>query len=227
MNALKSLMLAILILAVAISIALPAPVSHAQETDNTAASPEDPAAEPESTTPDSESNTPEKRPRFIPREFTLLSAKAFPDLPEPVANYLKERFLLIPQSFMEYAPHNVLSGDFTGDGRTDWAVLCGDSCTATLRVFWDGDVQRIDEVAQFGASFIDIGGDGRQGYCGKIYVADKEKILKYHEWYHQYSTEPAPAPKIERVAIELAYLEKASTVYYWDGKKWLDLPGID
>jgi hypothetical protein len=42
---------------------------------------------------------------------------------------------LIPQSYGERKPHNVIAGSFTGPGRREWAAICSAHDTSTVLIF--------------------------------------------------------------------------------------------
>src|ERR1700761_7243206 len=55
-----------------------------------------------------------------------LPVDSFPDLPDRIAQVLKQRGCLIPQTFQAHGPENVIRGSFERAGSADWAVLCSE-----------------------------------------------------------------------------------------------------
>jgi len=55
---------------------------------------------------------------------TRLEPSAFPELPGNIRQELERRGCTIPQVWKDRKPHNVIRGEFTRNGQTDWAVFC-------------------------------------------------------------------------------------------------------
>lgn len=68
----------------------------------------------------------------------LLPIDSFPNLPLPVAGWLRNQGCMIPQTFEAQEPENVIHGSFREPGREDWAALCSVDGRSTLYVFFAG-----------------------------------------------------------------------------------------
>lgn len=66
----------------------------------------------------------------------------YPGLPSPVAAWLEERGMVIPQARFGQPglPDNVLQGEFFKPGQTDWAVLVTDEDSLWVWIFPEGKV---------------------------------------------------------------------------------------
>lgn len=56
-------------------------------------------------------------------QVTRLPPSAFPEMPTNIRRELERRGCTIPKVWADKRPHNVIKGEFTGKGQTDWAVL--------------------------------------------------------------------------------------------------------
>ncbi|MFN2564412.1 MAG: hypothetical protein ABR499_05290 [Gemmatimonadaceae bacterium] len=70
-----------------------------------------------------------------PDAVVRLGPDAFPALPGPIRAALSQRGCMIPQSYGERKPHNVITGAFTGPQRREWAVVCSAHDTSTILIF--------------------------------------------------------------------------------------------
>lgn len=68
----------------------------------------------------------------------LLPIESFPTVPVAIADWLRHRGCMIPQTFEAQEPENVIQGAFRAPGSQDWAVLCSLSGQTTLYVFFAG-----------------------------------------------------------------------------------------
>lgn len=147
---------------------------------------------------------------------------AFPELPYGVKKELERRQCTVPQTFISTQPHNVISGEFARKGQNDWAVLCSTGRMSGLIVFWGGSGK---DVFAFPAgpdkNYLQGTGEGI-GYSCAISAVGKDYILERHEWYGG----PQP-PDITHEGINVAFVEKASSVLYFDKGEWLSLQGAD
>ena len=151
-----------------------------------------------------------------------LPPEAFPELPNWVKKELKRRQCTVPQTFISTRPHNVIQGEFARKGQKDWAVLCSTGLKSSLIVFWGGSGE---EVFAFPAgpdkSYLQGTGAGI-GYSREISAVGGEYILERHERYGG----PEP-PDITHDGINVAFVEKASSVLYFEKGEWLSLQGAD
>jgi hypothetical protein len=76
-----------------------------------------------------------------------LPPSAFPELPKKINQELERRGCTIPQVPSDKKPHNVISGEFTGKGRTDWAVLCSLNRVSTILIFRNASEREPLEIA--------------------------------------------------------------------------------
>jgi hypothetical protein len=158
--------------------------------------------------------------RLPPREFR--------ELPRAVVQALESRGCTIPQTWLYDEPsdlhnyrHNVVGGSFRTKGRMDWAVLCSCRDSSSILVFWGG---KAANPAEFGRArdedwTQDVDGKGNLGYSRFIEVAHPDRIL-------------APNPGFGAKAqmhdgLEESFLEKGSSIHYYQGGTWLMLDGSD
>ena len=157
------------------------------------------------------------------REIRRLAPQTYRGLPRSVSSYLRRHGYAIPQAYGSKAPQNAVRGRFDGDSTRDWAVLGSHGGRSEILVFWGGSTARITRLAQRpDAGYLQTFGDDRIGYSRGISVVGRKFILNH---YHAYGG-PRPPP-IRHDAIDDAFLEKASVVYYFDGTRWHKLQGAD
>ncbi len=63
------------------------------------------------------------------------SPSSFIELPSEIIGELDRRQCTIPQVDRSPRSHNVIKGSFTGQGQTDWAVLCSHRGESSILVF--------------------------------------------------------------------------------------------
>src|ERR1700733_9184795 len=68
-------------------------------------------------------------------QVTRPPPSAFAELPTRIKRELERRGCTIPQVSADQKPQNVIKGEFTGKGRTDWAVLCSKNHVSTILIF--------------------------------------------------------------------------------------------
>jgi hypothetical protein len=152
-----------------------------------------------------------------------LSPAVFSDLPAEVRSELLRRQCTIPQTFETTNPHNIIHGEFRKKGEQDWAVLCSTGQASSILVFWGGSGK---DVFSFPPTsdrdcLQGIGG-GDIGYSCEISTVGKDYILEHHEQHGG----PVPPP-ITHDGIEIAFVDKTSSVIYLDNGEWLTLTGAD
>ena len=156
-------------------------------------------------------------------QVTRLPPSAFPELPKSIRRELERRGCTIPQVWAEKKPQNVIKGEFTCKGQTDWAVLCSLNRVSTILIFRNASEQHPSELAR--ESDIDklqgVGGDAI-GYSRAISPVGQQFILDQYRVYGG----PKP-PTIDHQGINDAFVEKASGVHYFHAGKWLQLTGAD
>jgi hypothetical protein len=153
-----------------------------------------------------------------------LPPAAFTQLPKNIVRYLRGRGCTIPQTYLSREPHNVISGEFTRPGQTDWAVLCSRNGESSILVFWRGSVKSVSEVAKApDRGYLQtVGEGGKIAFSRAIEPVSRAYILRH---YKEYSGRRPP--RITHQGIDDAYVEKASVVLYYHRGKWLELQGAD
>lgn len=152
-----------------------------------------------------------------------LSPAAFPELPDGVKKELEKRQCAVPQNFISTRPHNVIHGEFAKKGQEDWAVLCSSGRMSAILVFWGGSG---NDVFAFppgpDKNYLQGRGGGKIGYSCDIGVVGEDYIIEHHKRYGG----PVPPP-ITHDGINVAFVEKASSVLYFEKGEWLSLTGAD
>ena len=152
-----------------------------------------------------------------------LPPSAFARLPTPVRRDLERRHCTVPQIWSNTGAANVVSGHFRTAAQTDWAVLCSVDRVSIILVYWAG---RADSAAELGSTpdkdYLQGVDDSKVGFSRAINVVDGRFIRRHYEWYG--GREPPP---LDHEGIDDAFVEKASSVWYWYEGKWLQLTGAD
>jgi hypothetical protein len=161
------------------------------------------------------------------RQVVRLSPKAFPELPGNLRVELERRGCTIPQVppevLMSDGRHNVIKGEFSKAGQTDWAVLCSIGRVSSILIFWNGSVLKPADIEKTA----DL--DHLQGWGGDKIVYDRaitpvsKKYITEH--FNAYGGEKPPP--MEHQGIDDAIVGKASMVLYLYRGKWLHLSGAD
>jgi hypothetical protein len=155
------------------------------------------------------------------RETRRLAPSSFTALPPKVLSAIEDRRCLVPQSFAEATPHNVVRGSFAHRGQTDWAVLCSRAHASTILVVWGGPGACPDEMeVREDRAFLTKDASGSIRFARRLGLASREFILKMHELYGG----EAPPP-LDHQGIEDGFLGRGSTIRYCDSGKWLELTG--
>jgi hypothetical protein len=155
--------------------------------------------------------------------FKSLPVRAFPQLPAPVADHLRRRGCVIPQSPVVEGPHNVIKGAFFGPRRADWAVTCSHNGTSAILVFRQGEARPGAELSKFDERQLGpANAEGVVEYPYKISAVGRREILYYQQAFG------GPLPKrIDHQGIDDYYDGKASVIHYFDNGRWLELTGMD
>jgi hypothetical protein len=157
------------------------------------------------------------------REIRRVAPQSYPGLPTAVSRYLRRHGYTIPQTYDTARTHNVVRGQFNGDGVQDWAVLASRGGHSQILVFWGGAAARVTPLARRAdADYLQTVGEGTIGYSRGISVVGREYVLEHYRRYGG----PRP-PAIRHDAINDGFSGKASEVYYFDGKRWYTLQGAD
>lgn len=171
-----------------------------------------------------ESERREQRRKEAVSEIPRLPLSEFPQLPTAVRSVLATRSCSVPQSHATGAKMNVISGDFFGTGAVGWAVLCSDGTTTALLAFRNGNdpnpetltVSQDLQWIQFES------GTDKPFYAHDITVSERATMEERAKRYGL--QEPA---RYDHVGIDVGIYEVASTVWYFDNGRWLQLPGAD
>jgi len=152
-----------------------------------------------------------------------LSPDIFPELPSIIKSDLKNNACKIPQTYTNNEPHNVISGSFEKLGQIDWAVLCSIKGTSTIRIYWNGKLDRLVEIeASKDRGWLQVIGAGKIGFSRYISTAGKSFIMEHYKYYG--GTKP---PAKLHDGIDEYFTEKASQVHYYHEGGWLRLSGAD
>jgi hypothetical protein len=156
------------------------------------------------------------------RETKRLPPSAFPSLPMPIRRDLERRGCTIPQPLTARRPSNVISGHFTSPDKADWAVLCSISQASSILVFPGGSVLAAEELARHSDSaFLQVVGPyDSVGYSRAIVTANAEYIRAH-------ARGDGRVARVTHEGINDRFVEKGSSVWYWSGGRWLELPGAD
>lgn len=148
--------------------------------------------------------------------------EAFPELPAAVAGVLRARNCRVPQPSPEGAPRNAIRGDFFVKGEAGWAVLCSvNNSTALLAFRNDRDAKPDTVTIRDDRTYLQMNSDSIS-YSRQITTAGHDYIMRHYRAYGG----PEPPP-IDHHGIDDAFLEKASTTWYFYQGKWLPLRGAD
>jgi len=150
-----------------------------------------------------------------------LEPPSFPQLPPAITENLRQRGCTVPQPSTSTRPVGVIRGHFTSTDRFDWAVLCSVARVSRVLVFRGGSVTVVDEFAQFpDATFLQVVGPGNAvGFSRAIGVASPSHIRSHGK--------QTVVARVDHDGIEDAFIQKGSTIWYWFGGEWHELPGAD
>ena len=151
-----------------------------------------------------------------------LAPAMFGSLPIDIRRDLEKRGCTIPQAFTASRPGNVISGRFYSAGKADWAVLCSVNRMSSILVFRGGSVSSVVELANLpDSTFLQVvGPNDAIGYSRAIVVATSRYIQEHNR------SNPK-LPRLDHEGINDLFVEKGSSVWYWDGGRWLELDAND
>lgn len=167
----------------------------------------------------------------LPQDFTRadaatrrLAPSAIPNVPPKVRRTLEQRGCTVPQVPGKAAPHNAIRGAFTVRGTAEWAVLCSREKVSSIVVIAESSGAIVAEVGPRAdaLSLQTISPPDTIWYSRAISRVDarRVRIVALRELGRS-------APAIVHDGIDDAFVEKASVVWYWDGKTWLRFTGAD
>ena len=153
----------------------------------------------------------------------LVSPAAYAYIPKTLRAALDKRGCQLPQldTYDAKNPVNAVSGHFLNSTKTDWAALCIVNDHPRVVVVWGGAGKSAcsDEITTgwpVEQSFAHEAGGGLF-----LTSAGKKIILDYRKFFGDTNTNP-----VTHDGINVGD-EKASLIYYCDGKNWLQLQGED
>ena len=150
-------------------------------------------------------------------QFPRLAPSAFRELPRSVSVDLEKRGCVVPQTYTSTTPHNVVSGYFEGGKQKDWAVLCSDGKNSAVLVYWGGSTENVSALDSMpDKNSMQNIGNGKEGYSRRIKVVPPDKIKKKN-----------PLAQVSHDGLEIAFIEKGSTIHYFDKGKWSLWLGAD
>ena len=151
--------------------------------------------------------------RLAPEEFT--------EVPRSLQRELRRRGCSIPQPYTNGGRQNVISGEFTRIGQIDWAVLCSRERQSSILVFRAGDPQQAEELApRADANFLQRTDAIHIGFSRALAVASTDYI-------RQHARSGDETRVITHAGINDIFVDKASVVWYWDQRQWLQLSGAN
>jgi hypothetical protein len=169
-------------------------------------------------------------PQIVVVPIVCLPASAFPEMPQAIRAYLQEQYILVPQvsGGPKAQPHNVISGDFLGDGKADWAVLgtqlSTELSTSFVLLFPDGDPASVERLWESPLErWCQSAGEGRWEFSRMLLTSSPKQIA----WYRETFSEQTAPFEVTHDGIADYFVDKASTVMYFYEGKWHALPGMD
>jgi len=159
----------------------------------------------------------------------LLSPDSFPDLPKPVRDSLVSRGCQIPIPGAGRA--NVIHGAFTAKGAIEWAALCSVHDTSQILVFNARDGTVVDSLNRSGDSgWIQGNGNHTWLFSRMIGVVSMSQLsfvpadTTSEEVVYYGAFLPKP---IDHDGIDEAFLDKASTTFYFAQGHWISVASGD
>lgn len=174
-------------------------------------------------------------PQGFPTEAALLrwvhliSPDSFPELPKPVHDSLASRHCQIPVPGAGRA--NVITGAFTAKGAMEWAVLCSVHDTSQILVLNAKNGVAVDSLNKSGNSgWIQSNGNSTWLFSRMIGVVPSSTLnivpadTTSEEAVYYGAVLPKP---IDHDGIDEAFLDKASTTFYFAQGHWISVGSSD
>jgi hypothetical protein len=146
----------------------------------------------------------------------LLPLASFPALPMPIADQLRQKNCMVPQTYEARRPENVIRGAFEKQGSEDWAALCSINGTTTLYVFFQSRpnepavLRRQHNTEWLGAEVV-----GAYGSAWGISALRPSQVR---------AAEPGNNPgPIDHDGIDDAFVERSSSIHYFRNGEWSTL----
>jgi hypothetical protein len=156
-------------------------------------------------------------------ETRRLKPAVFESLPLQIRHELERRDCVVPQSYSERVPHNVVRGRFTSGTQTDIAVLCSRKRASSILVFRGGTIAAVSELAtRPDADFLQVVETGGVVFSRALGIAAPKYIQEHQQRYGGHTP-----PRLDHDGINDIFVGKASVVWYWSGGKWLQLQGAN
>ena len=159
----------------------------------------------------------------------LLSPDSFSVLPKPVRDSLVSRHCQIPVPGAGRA--NVITGAFTAKGTVEWAVLCSVHDTSQILIFGARDGAVVDSLNRSGDSGW-IQGNGNSTWLfsrmiavvpmSELNVVPADTTSEDAVYYGAFLPKP-----IDHDGIDEAFLDKASTTFYFAQGRWFKVGSSD
>lgn len=174
-------------------------------------------------------------PRGFPTEAALLrwvhliSPDSFPGLPKPVRDSLASRHCQIPVPGADRA--NVITGAFTAKGAIEWAVLCSVHDTSQILVLNARNGVAVDSLNKSEDSrWIQSNGNNTWLFSRVINVVPMSELnvvpadttSEDAVYYGAFLPKP-----IDHDGIDQAFLDKASTTFYFAQGHWISVGSSD
>jgi hypothetical protein len=151
-----------------------------------------------------------------------LAPSAFKALPTTVRADLDRRGCRIPQVADEPEPTNVITGNFLGRDSNDWTILCSVNRVSRVLVYSSDSRTVVDSLFEApDRNFLQTMSGGRIGFSRMISKATSKRIRAAAARYK------TPTGPISHDGIEIAFVDKASSIYYWNGKRWMEFAASD
>ena len=153
----------------------------------------------------------------------LVSPATYTYIPKPLRAALDKRGCRLPElaTYDGKTRMNAVSGHFLNSTQIDWAALCIVNDHPRIVVLWGGTTKPAC------SSEISTGWPLEQSFAheagGGLFLAraSTKAILEYRKFFGDTNTNP-----VAHEGINVGD-EKASLIYYCDGKNWLQLQGDD
>ena len=144
--------------------------------------------------------------------FRAYPLDSFPQLPTEIRTALQAVGCYeIAQTYTTRTPSNIVRGEFSARGQTDWAALCNRDGSSELTVVWGGPSKCSSRLNRQPASSDRF-----------LAPATMQDIVAHAERYGG----PAP-PARDHDGIHDGIAEKASTIMFCHQGEWRELAGAD
>jgi hypothetical protein len=159
----------------------------------------------------------------------LISPDSFPELPKPVRDSLVSRRCQIPLPGAARA--SVITGAFTAKGAMEWAVLCSVRDTSQILILDARNGAVVDSLNRSGDSGW-IQGNGNHTWLfsrviavvamSQLNIVPADTTSEDAVYYGAFLPKP-----IDHDGIDEAFLDKASTTFYFAKGHWFNVGSSD